>query len=442
MQSQLFAQYINNAHAANSRGEYNLAVGFCNHILKLSKNIPEAWYNLGLALSGLGKRREALRAFEKARILTINSADAQNSIGLQLFEAGAYAEAEQCLKRALLLDPKYTFAHSNLSKLRERQKRYEEAEVACRKAIELQPDLAPLYTNLGAILNNQKKHKEAEAAFLKALELKPDFAEARFNLSLLLLTLGRYAEAWPYYESRYDQNRQNTVKIPALTYPQWKGESLVGKSLLICPEQGFGDYIQFARYAPMLKKRGVSRLTFLCDPVLSTLLESIEGVDAVITNLESAPPHDYWSFLVSMPMHFGTTVDTIPCSLPYIHAPTETVEYWQDRIPQTGFRVGLVWKGNPNLSTDATRSLPGLATLAPLWSVPGVNFISLQKGHGEDEARKASANQPIINLGPEIRDFADTAAIVSLLDLVICVDTAIAHIAAHWASLAGFCCLV
>ena len=429
MQSQLLAQYINNANAANSRGDYNVAADLCKRALNVSSQIPEAWYNLGRALSGLEKRSEALKAFEKARTNTLNSADAQNSIGLQLIELRAYTEAEQCLKRALALAPDFSFAHSNLSKLREKQKRYEEAESACRKAIGLQPSLSPLYTNLGAILNNQKRYKEAEGAFLKAIELDPKSAEAKFNLSLLLLSLGRYEEAWPYYESRYDPSRQQTIKIPNLAYPQWQGESLVGKSLLICPEQGFGDYIQFVRYVPMLKGRGVSRLTMVCDPLLKPLLESIEGVDAVITNIESAPSHDYWSFPLSLPLHFGTAVDSIPANLPYLYAPTDRIKYWQERLPQQGLKVGLVWKGNPNLSTDATRSLPSLTTLAPLWSVSNVNFLSLQKGKGEEEAKQPPAKQPIINLGTAIRDFADTAAIVSQLDLVICVDTAIVHVA-------------
>lgn len=429
MQSQLLAQYINNAHAANTRGEFNTAADLCHHAIKLSANIPEAWYNLGIALSGLGKRHEALKAFEKTRLITLDSADAQNNIGLQLIELRAYPEAEQCLKRALVLAPEYSFAHSNLGRLRVKQKRYEEAEAACRKAIELQPSFSPLYTNLGAILNDQKRYKEAEQAFFAAIELDPNSAEAKFDLSLLLLIQGRYAEAWPYYESRYDPNRQKTLQIPKLGFPQWQGESLIGKSLLICPEQGFGDYIQFARYVPSLKDRGASRLTMLCDPLLKPLLETIEGVDAVIADQESVTPHDYWTFPLSMPMHFGTTVDTIPAKLPYLHASADRIKYWQDRLPQHGYKVGLVWKGSPNLSTDATRSLPGLATLAPLWSVFGVTFISLQKGPGQDETKRPPVKQPIIDLGKDIRDFADTAAIVSLLDLVICVDTAVAHVA-------------
>ncbi|MEJ1959082.1 MAG: glycosyltransferase family 9 protein [Nitrosomonadales bacterium] len=198
---------------------------------------------------------------------------------------------------------------------------------------------------------------------------------------------------------------------------------------MIHPEQGFGDYIQFARYAPLLKARGVSRLTVFCNPSLKALLESMGSIDAVITDLASAPLHDYWSFPLSLPLYFGTTVDNIPATLPYLHALPERVERWHERLSQKGFRVGLVWKGNPGHKNDANRSLPGLAILAPIWTVPGVMFYSLQKGQGEDEANHPPPGQPVIPLGSDIRDFADSAAIVAQMDLVICVDTAIAHLA-------------
>jgi tetratricopeptide (TPR) repeat protein len=423
------ANLINNANALNSRGEYGKAADLCRQALRLSSAIPEAWYNLGIALNGLEKRQEALDAFKKTRKLVGNSADALNSIGLQLVEMGIYSEAEQCLRGALTLAPEFVFAHSNFGTLREKQKRYTDAEASFRKAIELQPTLAPLYLNLGAVLNTQHKFADAEQAFRHALVLQPDYAEAKFNLSLLLLSLGRYAEAWPYYESRYDPNRLETIPIPSLAFPQWHGESLENKSLLICPEQGFGDYLQFVRYVPLLKKAGVSKLTLLCDSSLKTLLETIEGVDEISTDLKSVPTHDYWSFLLSIPLHSGTTLNTIPSTLPYLRPTKDRLEYWRTCLPHHEMKVGLVWKGNPKLKADQTRSLTSLAILQPLWTIPNIQFISLQIGAGVDEVKNAAIEQPTIHLGTDIRDFADTAAIVTLLDLVICVDTAVAHVA-------------
>lgn len=192
MHTQKLVQCVNNAHAANARGEYSVAVDLCKQAIKLAPNLPEAWYNQGVAFSGLGKRSAAMNAFEKTRIYALNSAETQNSVGLQLIYLGAYREAEQCFKRALALMPEYAFAHSNLGKLRERQKRYKDAEASCRKAIEFQPDLAPLYTNLGAILNLQKEYEAAEVVIQRAIELDANSPEAWSNLGSALYGLKRY----------------------------------------------------------------------------------------------------------------------------------------------------------------------------------------------------------------------------------------------------------
>jgi protein O-GlcNAc transferase len=195
MHIQLLSQCVNNAHAANSRGEYSVALELSQKAINMAKNSPEAWYNLGIALSGLGKRSRAMKAFEKTRIYALNSANAQNSIGLQLFELGAYHEAEQCFKRALSLMPDYVFALSNLGRLQGIQKRLEDAKASFRKAIDLQPDLALLYTNLGAILNNQNNHGEAEVVLRKSVELDAKSPETWSNLGGALYGLKRYEEA-------------------------------------------------------------------------------------------------------------------------------------------------------------------------------------------------------------------------------------------------------
>ena len=212
--------------------------------------------------------------------------------------------------------------------------------------------------------------------------------------------------------------------------------------------------ITFWRYLSLLKEQGAAQITLLCKAPLTTLMETLEGVDTVIALGEAdtvVTAHDYWIYPLSIPLHCQTTLTTIPARLPYLQALPDRVTRWSARLPHQGFRVGLVWKGNrlhtngclPHQgfrvglvwkgnrlhTNDNKRSLSGLVTLAPLWSVPGVRFVSLQKGQGEDEARNPPAEQPLIDLGAEIDDFADTAAIVEQLDLVICVDTAVAHLA-------------
>ncbi|HTZ00289.1 MAG TPA: glycosyltransferase family 9 protein, partial [Rhodocyclaceae bacterium] len=273
---------------------------------------------------------------------------------------------------------------------------------------------------------------EARACWQRALAIRPGHVESRINLAFLLLMEGRYAEGWRYHEARCEPrvvDERMTSEVPDLPFPRWQGEPLAGKSLLIWPEQGLGDCIQFVRYAALLKGRGIGQLTLLCDPALAPLVATAAGVDSVITSRADVRSHDHWCFPMSLPLHFGTTIESIPAELPYLHAPPERLERWRGRLPAAGYRVGLVWRGNPGHRNDANRSLPSLATLAPLWSVPGVSFVSLQKGRGEDEARSSPAGRALLPLGQDIGDLADTAAIVAQLDLVITVDTAVAHVA-------------
>ncbi|MGB8077489.1 MAG: tetratricopeptide repeat protein, partial [Gallionella sp.] len=294
---------------------------------------------------------------------------------------------------------------------------------------QIQPDYAEVHCVLGVALKELGNIDDAIACFQAALKIDPRLVEVHLNLGSLLLSQGRYLEAWPEYEVRYDPGYSGRQSFPPnLPFPRWRGESLAGKSLVIWPEQGFGDEIQFARYFPLLKAKELSRLTLVSKPPLKDLLENVAGIDAVVLPAEapSLPHHDYWVFPMSLPLHFSTTVETIPIKMPYLHAPPQRLERWRNRLPKGGLKVGLVWKGNT--APNPHRSLPGLATLAPLWSAAEVTFISLQKGPGEDEAATPPAGQPIIDLGSDIADFADTAAIVDQLDLVICIDTAIAHL--------------
>lgn len=397
---------------------------------ELSPDYSEAYYQLGILFQKTKHLPNSEAVFRRVLVLKPNHVGAFNSLGNVLLETKRFKEAETAFRHALQLEPNFAEAFNNLGNVLQVTGRLSEAEASYRRSLELKPDYADANVNLGILLYPSKRLLEAEVAFRRALEVKPNFVEAQWNLSLLLLTQGRYAEAWPYYESRYDPNFSEAyTKIPCFSFSQWKGENLTGKSLVLCPEQGFGDTIQFSRYVPILKSLGVSFLTLVCDPSLKTLFETIEGVDAVITDFAGITVHDYWSFLLSVPLHVGTTLDNLPARLPYLHALPERVSYWRDRLPQKGLRVGLVWQGNPENKNDAHRSIPQFSSLTPLWSLPEVTFIGLQAGPNVNRVMHSSDIQPIIQFGSELRDFADTAAIVAQLDLVICVDTAIVHLA-------------
>jgi hypothetical protein len=259
------------------------------------------------------------------------------------------------------------------------------------------------------------------------MSLDDSYATARFNLSYLLLRQGRFEEGWYCLEARnwYD------ALAAYHSCPRWQGEELSGKSLLIGFEAGHGDMIQFCRYATVLKAQGVSRITMICHPALKTLFTTLDGADTVISYDEKIPVSgwDFWTLPLSIPHYCKTRIDSIPAALPYLQALPDKIAKWESILPADDIRVGLVWKGNPKFENDADRSIPGLNLLSTLWAVADVRFISLQKGAGEDEAGHPPAGMSLIHFGSGIEDFADAAAIVASLDLVICVDTAIAHLA-------------
>lgn len=391
-----------------------------------------AYCNLALLLIARGRLDEAEQCYRRAIELAPERAEAYTNLGLLLDEQERDEEAERLHRKALTLSPASAEIWSNLGNLLAKLQREEEAEQCYRQAIALSPAGPSAFANLGALLATRGREAQAEQCFRQAIALAPTHPLARVNLGYLLLGQGRLTEGWIHHEARYAVGLAKRATIPPeLPFPQWQGEALTGRSLLLWPEQGFGDEIQLCRFVPLLKEQGASRITLVCKAPLKALMETLEGVDRVL----AADPawtevglHDYWTFPLSLPLHCKTELETIPARIPYLHASSERVALWSSRLRDRAFRVGIVWKGNEKNSNDAHRSLPSLSALKPLWSVAGVQFVSLQKGPAEDEARGPPPGQPLLDLGSDIADFADTAAIVQQLDLVICVDTAVAHL--------------
>lgn len=383
----------------------------------------------GVRLIQEGSLGDAEQAFREALRLSPSIAEIHANLAFVLERTGRPAEAEICYRRALTLDPAQVQAHLNFGALLNGQRRFAEGEAIYRKALMLAPENPALWSNLGVLLANGKRETEAEQCYRTAMALDPDYGKAPFNLAYLLLRQGRYEEGWQRFEAR-DWYRP-LEKL--LDLPRWRGEDLNGKALLIGVEAGHGDMIQFCRYAPLLKARGATHVGVLCHPALQTLFGTLDGVDeAIALNTESEPRHwDCWTPPMSLPYLFGTRLDSIPAALPYLSATPEKLHRWASELPPVddALRVGLVWKGNPRFENDAERSLPSLDLLAPLGDIPGVRYVSLQKGAGEDEAKLPPAPLALTELGSRLTDFADTAAIVSQLDLVISVDSAVAHLA-------------
>jgi hypothetical protein len=347
--------------------------------------------------------------------------------------AGQLGRAEALRRQILAIEPGHPSTTNNLIVLLIRRDAHEEAEQLARALIARDPAHVEANHNLGLILLKTNRLAEAEAQARRVLALKPDHAMSKFVLGIALLSQGRFAEGWPAFEARTAPvNAGRNIAPPPVSYPAWRGEPLKGKSILIWMEQGLGDEIMMARYAAVLKAKG-ARVSLICKPILAPLFRGLAGVDHFYVaqgNLEM-PRHDYWTYPMSMPGGCRTTLDTIPVSIPYLGPTPEARARWRGLEAPTGARLwaGLVWKGSATLVNDHNRSLPGLKTLRPLWDVPGVGFFSLQKGQGEDEAASPPPDQPLVDLGPRLTDLDEAAAAIERLDVVVAVDTAVAHLA-------------
>jgi tetratricopeptide (TPR) repeat protein len=403
--------------------------------LAIQPDYAQAHLNLGVVLLELERVPEAESAYREALVHRVDYADAHYNIGVVLFRQQRFTEAEQAYRDAIRARPDLVHAYNNLGCVLRVLDRFAEAVEVFRHALEIAPQLAQAHANLASALMQLRRFAEAERAYRDALALRADYAEARFGLGVLLLGMGRFDEGWPLYEARYEQRgfiHHKTRQL--LGGSQWAGDSLADKSVLLWQEDGLGDMLQFGRYIALLKARGAAHIAFACAPALHRLMANIDGVDAVLdhnTARARAATYDCWTSPLSVPLYQRTTIDTIPRPV-RLEIDPALIEQWRpalDALPP-GRRIGLVWKGNAKHHNDAHRSMPSLATLAPLWTVPGLSFVSLQKGQGEDEARNPPANQPLLDAGARVTDFADSAAIVAQLDLVICVDTSIAHLAA------------
>lgn len=370
----------------------------------------------------------AAEQFRAALALAPNHPVVQANLGLALEQQGQLDAAEACYRQALAADVSHSELFLNLGGLLTRQRRLEEAEAVYQAALAHGHATPALYSNLGVLYAILKRDEPAEVCYQQALALQPDYPTARFNLGYLYLRRGDYAQGWACLEAR-DWYQALAQVLP---WPRWQGEPLAGRAVLIGLEAGQGDMIQFCRYASQLKAAGARRVGVLCHPPLARLFARLEGVDQVYPlGAELDQDWDCWTPPLSLPYYFHTRLDSIPAALPYLHADPALQAHWASHLPARadGWRVGLVWKGNPRFENDAERSLPGLHTLAALADLPGIQWISLQKGAGEDQAQAADAPFAVHALGPQLKDFADTAAVLAQLDLLISVDTASAHLA-------------
>jgi len=392
----------------------------------------EALYREGEAHSLRGNHAAAESLFRRALALDASRPHYHFALGCALQAAGRHDSAAESYRRALALDGRLVPAMINLGTILQASGerggenasgRRDEALGLFRAATELAPGATEGWINLGFALERSRRLAESRQAYDRALAIDPSLADARFNRSLVLLAQGDYPAGWEDYEARW---QATGYPRPAFGGPEWDGRPLDGKTVFLYTEQGFGDAIQCARYLPLLEGRG-GRALLRCQPELERLFAGLHGLAGFVAP-DAVPRFDFHCSLLSLPRLFGTTLETIPAQAPYLRADPALVERWRERLRgrPAGLRVGLAWSSQSKMPDAAVKSMT-LEALAPLAAVAGTRFYSLQLGRAAEEA--ASGPVPMEDLTGEIRDFADTAALTQCMDLVISVDTAVAHLA-------------
>jgi len=412
-------------------GQFEEAEASLRAALRLRPEYPEALNNLGKVLTERGRPAQAEESLRAALALRPDSRDALNNLGNALSDLGRAQEAEDTLRRALRLQPDTPDALNNLGVALSQLGRSSEAEASFQAALRLRPDYPDAHSNLGAAQFDLRRLAEAEASYRQALRLRPDFVDARRNLACLALITGRYAEGWEENEWRW-KTKHMAPAVRNFPAPLWGGEAIGGRVILLHAEQGLGDTLQFCRYAPLIEAG--AKVVLEVQAPLVRLLSRMPGVAQIVARGEALPSFDLHCPLMSLPRAFGTRLETIPAA-PYLAAEPADAAMWRERLSGlVGLKVGLVWAGEPRAgfadleAIDARRSM-ALATLGPLAEAPGVSFVSLQKGKSATQAAVPPPAMSLVDHTADLKDFADTAALIDNLDLVISVDTSVAHLA-------------
>ena len=413
------------------QGRATEAESFYRRALQLEPDFITAWMNLGLVHFELGNY-EAAEEFEREALrLDPEQADAHNHLGMIHYKRGRIAEAENCFRNALRLNPAHPHATLNLGSIRQVLDHPEEAEGLFRRAIALGSNAAHARSNLALCMMEQVRPQEAEVLCRQALEERPEYAEAKANLALALMTQGKLKEGWEYYETRWEVEGKNRP-VPKMDAPLWSGQDLHGKTILLYAEQGFGDTLQFCRYVPMVAARG-GRVVLVVPRALRRLMMSLEGVSVLLAEDDvTLPAFDYHCPLLSLPHAFETDLDTVPADGPYLKGDPHA---WRKVLADlSGLKVGLAWAGRSRIdqphavALDKRRSMH-LFDMAAMFEIPGVTFVSLQLGPPARQMNCLPDGVSLLDVSARIADWADTADLIAGLDLVISVDTAVAHLA-------------
>jgi hypothetical protein len=402
------------------------ALQFLSAALRSNSSSSHATSNLGLALHSSGRFEEAIANYRQALLLAPGHPEILYNLGNACLELGRLDEALAAYDAALAGQPGHVGALVNRGNTLLRLNEPLKAIASYDSALLATPGHPQILTNRGHALRRLDRPDEALIDFAAALAAAPEFAEAHFEAAMTRLTLGDFARGWKQYEWRWKTNAFARQRR-SFREPLWLGnEPVAGKTILLHAEQGFGDTIQFVRYAPLLAGEGAH---VICEvqPELKPLLSQLATI-TVIAAGEPLPAFDLHCPLLSLPLAFKTQFAAIPTEVPYLTVSAQRVAHWRARLPPARLRAGFVWSGSATHKNDANRSIP-LARLAALFENPPLQCLGLQTELRGPDREVLSGLPNLIHLGDDIHDFADTAAIISLLDVVVSVDTAVAHLA-------------
>ena len=407
----------------HQEGDLVAAIDYVRRAIKAKGTVPVYHSNLGEMFRQAGRLDEAIASGKRALDLQPNLPPPLNNLGIAYFDREEFATAERYYLRALALDPNFAEAHNNLANALRQQHKFEAAIPEYMRAMELKPGYADAAANLGSVLHISGRFDEAMSSYRWALTLDPQQANARAGLGILYLLHADFERGWPEYEWRLLMAESRHVAPPG---PAWDGGNPDGLRILVYGEQGFGDALQFCRYLPMLAERGATVSLHLPAPVAGLIGDSMPGID--VSSGPGLPSYDCHCALLSLPHRFQTRLNTVPNPSGYLQARPETTARWATRLG-TGddLKIGVVWTGNPKHLNNRYRSTTAEALL-PLLDIEGTRFFSLQVGARHEELTRSSKGR-VPDLSSELRDYSETAGAVANLDLIVTVDTSVAHLA-------------
>jgi tetratricopeptide (TPR) repeat protein len=433
-----FADARNNFGVAlQTQGALNEALEQYRLALASNPAMIDVHLNIGAVLSKLGRFDEALASYHEALTLNPAMAEAHFNAGNAYHAQGQHSAAIASFERTLALRPNYVEAHVNLGSLIGRLGDYAGAEAHYRRAVALKPNPTHLVCLGGALAaqggpDEANQQSEEESLYRRALALDPDYADAHQNLAWLLLKRGDYRQGWAEFALRWRKHDYDALAVPEVA--EWRGEPLDGRRLLVVGEQGFGDHFQFLRFARVLQQRGATVDLCVREPLLP-LLERIPGVNRAFSGKPDGTrngEYDFWVPMMSVPCCLGTELSTIPAELPYLFADEAKVKAWRKRmgpVNKLKRKVGLVWAGSPTFGNDRYRSMM-LADLSELSKLKNIAWYALQKGAAHAQLADAPSAFRAHDFTAFLICFDETAALIMHLDLVIAVDTGVAHLAA------------